>query len=85
MSWTTICSCKKYYDVQRIKGAQKKLGDIAKLTFNTMMPEATSAKQIDMIFDVCQNNSIKNIERIENRSATTALRFYQILPTHNIQ
>ena len=30
--------------VQRIKGAKKTFGDIAKLTFNTIMAEATSAK-----------------------------------------
>ena len=30
--------------VHRIKGAKKTFGDIAKLTFNTIMAEATSAK-----------------------------------------
>ena len=45
-----------------------------------MMAESTSPKQIDVLFDVYRNNSIKNIEREENRSATTALRFNQIFP-----
>ena len=49
--------------VQQIKGAQKTFGDIAKLTINTMMVEATWAKQIDMLFEVYQNNSINNIKR----------------------
>ena len=45
-----------------------------------MMAESTSPKQIDVLFDVYRNNSIKNIEREENRSATTALRFNHIFP-----
>ena len=49
-----------------------------------MMTESTSAKQIEMVFDVYRNNSIYNIELLENRSATTALRFNQILPTHKV-
>ena len=44
-----------------------------------MMAEATSAKRIDVVFDVYQNNSIENIERLENRSATTDLRFITFL------
>ena len=71
--------------VQRIKGAQKIFGDIAKKTFNTMMAEAKSAKRIDVVFDVYRDNSVKNIERVENRSATTVLRFNQVLQTHKIQ
>ena len=55
--------------VQRIKDAQKTLCDIAKLTFSTMM-----AKQIDIVFDVYRNNSIKNIEWVDNRCALTPLR-----------
>ena len=71
--------------VQRIKGAQKTFGDIAKLTFNTMMAEATSTKRTDVVYDVCPNNSIKYIERVENKNATKALRFNQTLPTHKMQ
>ena len=43
------------------------------------MTEVTSAKQIDVVFHVCQNNSIENIERLENRSVTTDLRFITFL------
>ena len=49
------------------------------------MAEATSAKRIDVVFDVYRNNSIKNTERVENRSATTALRYNQTLTTRKIQ
>ena len=65
--------------IRQIKGAQKTFGDIAKLTFNTMMAAAT------WYVDVYRNNSMKNIEWVENNSATTAVRFNQILPTHEIQ
>ena len=71
--------------VQRIKGAQKTFGNIGKLTFNTMMAGVTATKRTDVVFDVYRNNSIKNIERVENRSATTGLRFNKILPTHTIE
>ena len=59
--------------VQRIKGAQKTFCNIAQLTFNKMMAEATSAKRIEVVFNVYQSNSIKNIEWVDNRSATTAV------------
>ena len=59
--------------VQLIKHAQKTFGNIANSTFNTMMGEATSAKRTDMVFDIYQNNSMKNIEQVENRSAATVL------------
>ena len=50
------------------------------------MAEETSAKRIDVVFDVYRSNSIINIEWVENRSCTTTtLRFNQILPTHKIQ
>ena len=50
-----------------------------------MMAEATTTKQTDVVFDVYRNKSIKIIERVENRSTITTLRFNQILPTHKIQ
>ena len=49
------------------------------------MAEATSTKRIGVVFDVYRNNSMKNIERVENKIGTTTLRFNQILPTHKIQ
>ena len=67
------------------KGVQKTFGDIAKLTFNTMMAEVTSVKRIGVVFYVYRVNSIKNIEQVENKSATTALKLYQISPTQKIQ
>lgn len=70
--------------VQRIKGASKTFRDIAKVIFNTILAEATSSR-LDVVFDVYREQSIKNIERMKNRNATTALQFKQILPTHKIQ
>ena len=59
--------------VHRFKSAQKTFCNIAKLTFNKMMAEATSAKRIEVVFNVYQSNSMKNIEQVDNRSATTAV------------
>ena len=50
-----------------------------------MMAEVTSVKRIGVVFYVYRVNSIKNIEQVENRNATTALKLYQIFPTQKIQ
>ena len=48
------------------------------------MIETSVGKRTDVVFDVYLNDSIKNIKRVENRSATTILHFIQILPSHKM-
>ena len=39
------------------------------------MADALSRNRVDVVFDIYCNKSIKNIERAEERVATTALQF----------
>ena len=48
------------------------------------MIETSVGKRIDVVFDVYLYDSIKNIKRVENRSATTILHFIQILPSNKM-
>ena len=49
--------------VQRVKGDQTTFGDIAITVLLMALREGSQSKRIDIVFDVYQENSIKNSER----------------------
>ena len=51
---------------QRLKGGQKTYAEIAESLLSMALNEGTSSNRIDVVFDNCQDDSIKSAER-ENR------------------
>ena len=52
--------------VQRLKGGKKTFAEIAESLLSMALNEGTSSDRIDVVFDGCQDDSIKSAER-ENR------------------
>ena len=72
--------------VQKVKGNHKTFGEVSTAIFPKILAEARGSRRIDVVFDVYRDISIKNIERMGNRSSSAAPVFKNIiLSTHKIQ
>ena len=66
--------------VQRLKGNHKKFSDVADSLFGMFLHEGAPSKRIDVIVDVCRENSIKNTER-EHRGLSMEMNLEISNPT----
>jgi len=69
--------CGRIFDgmvmVQKIRGDQKTFAELADSMMSMLLPEGTNSQRIDVVFDVCRNNSIKNHKR-EKRGSESGLK-----------
>ena len=70
--------------VHKLKGDNKKFSDIAQSLLATVLNEFPSAKRIDMVFDVYNDESIKNAER-ESRAPEACTQYKNITHGHTVR
>ena len=71
--------------VQKIKGDHKSFAEIALSLLSMILHESPNSKQIDVVFDVYKEYSIKKTERSIRTSATIGTQFKNIAPGHKVQ
>ncbi|KAJ8388288.1 hypothetical protein AAFF_G00135490 [Aldrovandia affinis] len=69
--------------VQKMKGNDQTFSQCAASALTQILHEGARSQRIDVIFDVYQEDSIKNAERA-NRGRTTGIQFRNIAPGHRI-
>ncbi|KAJ8403837.1 hypothetical protein AAFF_G00347050 [Aldrovandia affinis] len=70
--------------VQKMKGNDQAFSQLAASALTQILHEGARSQRIDVVFDVYQEDSIKNAERA-NRGCTTGIQFRNIAPSHRIQ
>ncbi|KAJ8414978.1 hypothetical protein AAFF_G00025010 [Aldrovandia affinis] len=70
--------------VQKMKGNDQTFSQHAASALTQILHEGARSQRIDVVFDVYQEDSIKNAERA-NRGCTTGIQFRNISPGHRIQ
>ena len=69
--------------VQKVKGNHNTFGEVSIAIFRKIFAEAKGSRKIDVVFD--RDISIKNIERMGNKSSSAAPVFQNILSSHKVQ
>ncbi|KAJ8387565.1 hypothetical protein AAFF_G00152610 [Aldrovandia affinis] len=69
--------------VQKMKGNDQTFSQRAASALTQILHEGARSQIIDVVFDVYQEDSIKNAERV-NRGCTTGIQFRNIAPGHRI-
>ena len=61
--------CGRIFDgvvmVQKIRSDQKTFVELADIMMSMVLHEGTASQRIDVVFDVCRKNSIKNYKRVK--------------------
>ncbi|KAJ8390648.1 hypothetical protein AAFF_G00102540 [Aldrovandia affinis] len=70
--------------VQKMKGNDQTFSQRAASALTQILHEGARSQRIDVVFDVYQEDSIKNAKRA-NRGCTTGIQFRNIAPGHRIQ
>ena len=70
--------------VRKTNGNQRTFGEICNTIHNTVLLESGQSDRIDLVFDVYQEKSIKNAERVK-RGAAHRTQYKTILPSHKIK
>ena len=70
--------------VQRLKGDGNTFAEIADALMPMVLREGTSSKQIDVVFDVYRETSIKNTER-ERRGCQAGNEYRNLQPDHRVR
>ena len=70
--------------VRKTNGNQRAFGEICNTIHNTVLLESGQSDRIDLVFDVYQEKSIKNAERVK-RGAAHRTQYKTILPSHKIK
>ena len=69
--------------IQKIAGDQKTFAEFADTLMSIVLNEGTNSERIDVVFDVYNENSIKNAERVR-RGCGSGHEFRNIMPDHKI-
>ena len=69
--------------VQKIRGDQKTLAEVADDMLSMVLHEGTDSPRIDVVFDVYRDSSIKNAER-EKRGSESGHEYRNIKADHKI-
>ena len=70
--------------VQRLKGGQKTFAEIAESLLSMALNKGTSSDRIDVVFNNCQDDSIKSAER-ENREKGLRSWFRNLQAGHQVK
>ncbi|KAJ8413153.1 hypothetical protein AAFF_G00091490 [Aldrovandia affinis] len=70
--------------VQKMKGNDQTFSQLPASALTQILHEGARSQRINVVFDVYQEDSIKNAERV-NRRCTTGIQFRNIAPGHRIQ
>ena len=70
--------------IQQFDANHKTFIELSKMVLKRVIQESNTSTRIDVVFDVYQQESIKNVERV-NRGSGSGVRFKTIIPSHKIK
>jgi len=80
----SVCIIDGMSIVQKLEGNNKTFHEIAKTLLKRVLQEGDKSDQVDVVFDVYREGSIKDAERV-NRGSGSGVKFRSIVAGHKIK